>query len=490
MNRLRGLLVLFFLSLAIPSGVLIHQAFRQMQWEAFHQQRLLAEELASRIDERFQMLTEEEESRSFADYQFLIVSADPGANFLQRSQLSAFPPRGRFPGLLGHFQVDSSGAFSTPLLPDDSVALESLGIPSEERAARLALGKRIHALLSQQNLVQRQVYQSVAAEPASMAADSAEGLTAPEADLMMVQEAELEALSEDTQVAFDELKKSSTLLDPGGDAMAGESQSLGRVADLNLDSTYSSQLRAQSPAKLERGKVESRKKRKEQAVVPQTKPNREQTSGLFSSVPASTFDAEIDPFSIALLDNRHFVLFRHVWRDGQRYVQGAVIEQAPFIRVTIESPFQTTALSRVSGLVVGYRTDVLRVIPSLSTSPQTSATPNLVDSLLYRTKLGSPFSELELIFSVTRLPLGPGGTVMVWSAIILFVVLVAGFVIMYRLGLGQLRLHRQQQDFVSAVSHELKTPLTSIRNVRRDVESRLGCGGEETQLLRFYLSRE
>ena len=34
---------------------------------------------------------------------------------------------------------------------------------------------------------------------------------------------------------------------------------------------------------------------------------------------------------------------------------------------------------------------------------------------------------------------------------------------MYRLGVGQIRLHRQQQDFVSAVSHELKTPLTSIR---------------------------
>jgi signal transduction histidine kinase len=34
---------------------------------------------------------------------------------------------------------------------------------------------------------------------------------------------------------------------------------------------------------------------------------------------------------------------------------------------------------------------------------------------------------------------------------------------MYRFAAGQLRLARQQQDFVSAVSHELKTPLTSIR---------------------------
>jgi signal transduction histidine kinase len=47
--------------------------------------------------------------------------------------------------------------------------------------------------------------------------------------------------------------------------------------------------------------------------------------------------------------------------------------------------------------------------------------------------------------------------------VILLSVLTIGFYGIYRLGQGQINLITQQQDFVSAVSHELKTPLTSIR---------------------------
>ena len=72
-------------------------------------------------------------------------------------------------------------------------------------------------------------------------------------------------------------------------------------------------------------------------------------------------------------------------------------------------------------------------------------------------------SNLELIFSINRLPPGPGANVINWLAAILLLVLCSGFFTLYRLGVKQIELARQQQDFVSAVSHELKTPLTSIR---------------------------
>ena len=42
-----------------------------------------------------------------------------------------------------------------------------------------------------------------------------------------------------------------------------------------------------------------------------------------------TFESEIDPFEMSRLDSGHLVLFRKVWREGARYIQGALIDQAP-----------------------------------------------------------------------------------------------------------------------------------------------------------------
>ena len=48
--RLKRLLLLFFLALVLPTGVLTWQAWGQLKWEAFYQYRSLAEELNDRID--------------------------------------------------------------------------------------------------------------------------------------------------------------------------------------------------------------------------------------------------------------------------------------------------------------------------------------------------------------------------------------------------------------------------------------------------------
>ena len=186
-------------------------------------------------------------------------------------------------------------------------------------------------------------------------------------------------------------------------------------------------------------------------------------SRLNSEIRIRTFESEIDPFEFSLLDSGHFVLFRKVWRDGQRFIQGAVIEQQPFLQGLIESMFLDTALSTMSDLLVAYRGDVFSAFSGRAAREYLSSAEALRGTLLYQTRLSAPLGDVELILSIKRLPAGAGGRVISWLAAILLLVLCGGFYLMYRLGAGQIDLTRQQQDFVAAVSHELKTPLTSIR---------------------------
>ena len=89
-RRLRNLLLLFFLALAIPTAVLIRQAYSQLKWEAFHQYRGQAEELTARVDARLIDMINTADARSFADYSFLVVTGDPAANFLQRMASNSY----------------------------------------------------------------------------------------------------------------------------------------------------------------------------------------------------------------------------------------------------------------------------------------------------------------------------------------------------------------------------------------------------------------
>jgi signal transduction histidine kinase len=499
-RRLRLGMLLFFVALAVPTALLVSQAYSQLKWEAFHQHRVMAEELALRIDRKLQQLLNTEESRSFTDYNFLNIAGDQTANFLQRSPLSAFPVKSEIPGLLGYFQIDAEGDFSTPLLPQDTEASALYGIGAQEQQGRQQLQARLQDILSKNRLVsdgrERKANelkermsraegqrQKAVAMPAPRQNAEAEGALMAEATAMSsslaYQETEADkdnaaaevapqpAEKVRSQAAFDLLSEPQVTKQ---EKRKGALQSpLGRVEDLKLDSRYQSAPAPQkSIAAISAG--ESRSMRKESNVLPLLP--QEELPAVASSVQSderqapvhiTTFESEIDPFEMRLLDSGHFVLFRKVWRNGQRYIQGALLEREPFLRGLFEPLFRETALSQMSELAIAYRGDIFTAFASNNSRRYLSSSDEMQGALLYQGKLSAPLSEMELIFSIKRLPAGPGGSVLAWLSAILVLVLSGGLLLLYRLGVGQLTLARQQQDFVSAVSHELKTPLTSIR---------------------------
>ncbi len=75
------------------------------------------------------------------------------------------------------------------------------------------------------------------------------------------------------------------------------------------------------------------------------------------------FESEIDPFEFGLLASGHGVLFRKVWHEGKRTIQGVLIDQRAFIDGTIARSYNGSALAQMSDLVVAWQQDVLQLIP-------------------------------------------------------------------------------------------------------------------------------
>jgi len=470
-QRLKYLMLAFFIALALPTSILVYQAYGQLKWEAFHQHQLLARELSLRIDAQFQELIEREENRPITDYAFLNIAGDEESAFLQRSPLSQFPVATEIPGLLGYFQVDSAGQLQTPTVPLENAG--EYGISTNELRQRVDQENRLRAILGQNRLVKKvEASPVIAASPMASESQAIELTPSLEAEEESVEEVSSFVDEDDTQglSMFDSLNSPSKIASKEQKA----EKSAGRVADLKLDDRYQVAQQLQEKQDSERKKRKDKISRTETTLLPEAvvvdqlsnfASEPADASGLLSKQQVArirTFESEIDALEFSLLDSGQLVLFRQVWQDGERFVQGMLFDQKIFVETMIKQAFEESALVDVSDLILAYQGNVVRLFgASYSRDYQGNASDG--SELLYQTRLVAPFSDLELIFSLAHLPVGAGGQIILWSAFILALVLVGGVFMLYRLGAGQIGLARQQQDFVSAVSHELKTPLTSIR---------------------------
>src|SRR5690606_21367849 len=117
-SRLRLLLSLLVIGLILPLLFLIRQTYVQLEKESYFLQRQAAENLVEQINERAQEILLAEENRPIRDYFFLHISSlsNSAINF---SPLSSHPPITGTPGVIGYFQIRSSGQLTSPLLPRD-----------------------------------------------------------------------------------------------------------------------------------------------------------------------------------------------------------------------------------------------------------------------------------------------------------------------------------------------------------------------------------
>ena len=180
--------------------------------------------------------------------------------------------------------------------------------------------------------------------------------------------------------------------------------------------------------------------------------------------PAKKVASIIKPFTARLDDGGYLMFSRNVWRGQEKIVQGFVVKEPIFLNDILMQAFHAADFD-VPVLLKLYSGE--RAIKYMLLDPDKKKF-ELGDSdqpegrLLASFALAEPLQDLHIEFSAVRLPLSRGALVGTVLLCLVLVIMATGLWLIYRLGVRQIDLNEERLNFVSAVSHELKTPLTSI----------------------------
>ena len=376
-NRLRLVVILFFLGLVIPLAIIISYGYQQFENEMYFQYRWKSSNALVQINKVLKQRIKSQQEVPHQSYNFYQWLESP-VDLSWRKALSPLANPDTYPkdiGFIGYFQIDATGTLKTPLLPYSSrreIAAENTQLQWDEIENRLASQARIKELVQAGGLLSSPVNS---------------GRTAPE-------------LWTDSQ---------NQSRESGQDNLSDEEI------------------------------------------------------------------AEQEAFQLTGLDGKHLIFYRNIWLNRERLIQGFIVDKNAFISRLIADHFKLARYENTVLLTITHKTDdagdkqYFTYQIDKAGESQISKFPGrmpanhaLKKRLLYQGSLAGLFQDMELAFTTDALPLGPASVYVSFFIGLLFFIIVTGCLSFYALGLKQIALAEQRMNFVSAVSHELKTPLTSI----------------------------
>ena len=403
-NRLIVIFVAIFIVIAVPIAGLLYDSYLHMQDDAKAEWAMHANQVLKMANNRIKDDLAIENKRSFMEYRFIKVAktisageqptySDLALNFPVAScdnDSTKSDYCSQYTGLIGHFQIDPDGVFSTPYLPAGALGQVQL----ENREVRESFQNRLKFIVRDMGIKNKKA------------------------------------------TAQDSLKNSSAL-----DQLANE-------VDL-------------SKRKKEKKLRVERTSEQEQFAFNVESAKRD-TSGLYRIFPyVGTMDISIESFQVEL-DNRYIVFYRSVLRGEENFVQGFVVDLRDYLKsiVSLEISDYSNSDNHLSlrffnkgEQIISFgdrNRKTLKVFEEPLTEPLDAIT-----LAMYIDEDAEKVSTNEQMIS--------NGDLLVLIGGIMFLLLGGGLISIYRLTQSQLNLAQKRQDFISAVSHELKTPLTSIK---------------------------
>ncbi|WP_054690942.1 sensor histidine kinase [Desulfosarcina cetonica] len=467
MKRLRVYMILFGVLLSLPLLFVGWRTYGALDREAEAQVRFFAERLFDDMETEMAELVQREERRGVDAYRHTLVQdGHPVVSPLAHGSSDDF--------ILGYFQNNPDGSFQTPLAADATRAPVSV-------AGQVRQLEAINMIFNQRKA-------------------GATG-TVNDATKAPIKAEKTPIMAQNTQAAFADRylntfdrKKSKSVLGQQKtrveEITAGQAMQLARsevpaAAPKTAESIIAGAVRPRPNAT-----IPASERMAEDALESEPSVSAPPAMRRSPAVPAAVkpdddrFRVEVAPLQAVTIDSGRVFIFRRIGIGGQIYRQGFVLEVQPFLEHLLKVHYDPQPIARYTRL--SLQAAGVRAVRS---SGSTGATPGTGDRLAART-FPAPFGFVTAEMRAVALPPSPARQTLTLALAILGVVMVAGLVSIYHGARSVLDLSERRSRFVSAVTHELKTPLTNIRMYVEMLEQGIAATPEREQAYLGILASE
>ncbi len=451
MKKLRLYMILFVVLVSLPLAFVAWRTYGGLDREVQAQVRFFAERLLDEIENELSELVRREESRAVDEYRHDMVQ-DGGT----RPSPLARVPSENF--IQGYFQNNPDGSFQTPL------AAEGQHLPD-------VIAERVVQLQSANTIFNQR--KRIARMP----------VAAPAEVQKPVMTAKKESPSfADRFLRSSERKKSKVVL--GQEAARMEEITASQAMNLARQETepHATLPDRQSAANLETDAVDAPVY--SSAPAPKADERRQAAGTAVADADASRFQVEVAPLQTVAIDADRVYIFRRIGINGEIYRQGFVLRLKPFIEHLMAVHYDPQPIAQYTRLI--FHAAGRTTIREHGTASEAGSGGHWVAGRTFP----APFAFLSAEMHATALPPSPARQTLTLALAILGVVMVAGLVAIYQSARAVMDLSERRSRFVSAVTHELKTPLTNIRMYVEMLDQGIAATPEREQAYLGILASE